>query len=300
MTAPGEIGLLAQLACLWEATARKPGNVHRFCDFDDTSYLDFVASAAAIAPVLDAAPGRRVGSTVHECIRRTRLVARANTNLGIVLLLAPLAVVGRGAALRAGVEAVLAALDDDDSRAVYAAIRLAAPGGLGQAPEGDVADEPDRPLRALMALAADRDLIARQYADGYRALFDDAVPALRAGLAHTGCLEGGVIVAHLTLLSRHPDSLIARKRGAAVAAEAAARAAVVLAAGWPETAASRTALTDLDRWLRGDGHARNPGTTADLVAAALFAELLQGAIPLPLSMPWTRPEFGLAGVATSA
>ena len=40
------VGLCAQLACVLEATARKPGNVHRFADFDDVSYLDFVTAAA--------------------------------------------------------------------------------------------------------------------------------------------------------------------------------------------------------------------------------------------------------------
>ncbi|MFO0930107.1 MAG: triphosphoribosyl-dephospho-CoA synthase [Gemmataceae bacterium] len=142
-----------------------------------------------------------------------------------------------------------------------------------------------------MTLAADRDLVARQYANGYRELFDDAVPALRAGIARTGCLEGGILFTHLTLLSRHPDTLIVRKRGAAVAAEAADRAAAVLRAGWPDTAAGRDAMADLDRWLRGDGHARNPGTTADLIAATLFAELLTERIPLPLSVPWSRAEL---------
>ena len=59
-----DIGLCAQIACIWEATARKPGNVHRFRDFDDSSYLDFLLSAAAIAPILAKASQRRVGATV--------------------------------------------------------------------------------------------------------------------------------------------------------------------------------------------------------------------------------------------
>lgn len=286
----GTIGLMAQLACIWEVTARKPGNVHRARDFADTTYLDFLVSAAAISPVLDAAPAGRVGPTVLECVRRTRQVARGNTNLGIVLLLAPLAAVPPGDALRPGVEAVLAGLDLTDSRAVCAAIRLAAPGGLGRVEEGDVADEPTLPLRPLMALAADRDLVARQYADGYRAVFDDGLPALHDGIEQTGCLEGGIVHAQLVLMSRHPDSLIARKRGAAEAEESARRAAAVLSAGGVFAGAE---LTDLDSWLRAAGNARNPGTTADLLAAVLFAALRQGTLPLALSVPWTRPEIPL-------
>ena len=80
-------GLAAQIACILEATARKPGNVHRFCDHDDTGYIDFLTSAAAIAPVLADASNRSIGATVLEAVQRTRQVARANTNLGIILLL---------------------------------------------------------------------------------------------------------------------------------------------------------------------------------------------------------------------
>src|SRR5262245_39529450 len=100
-------GTLAQLACLWEATARKPGNVHRACDFADTSYVDFLVSAAAIGPPLATAADVGVGRTVLEAVRATRRVMRANTNLGIVLLLAPLAAVPGGEDLRAGLGLVL-------------------------------------------------------------------------------------------------------------------------------------------------------------------------------------------------
>src|SRR5271163_4343442 len=102
-----DIGLLVQAACLWEVTARKAGNVHRYRDFSDLTYLDFVLSAAAIAPVLAAAGSRRVGSTVLECIQATRRVVQTNTNLGMVLLLAPLAAVPEGVALQVGVAKIM-------------------------------------------------------------------------------------------------------------------------------------------------------------------------------------------------
>jgi triphosphoribosyl-dephospho-CoA synthase len=286
-----DIGLWVQLACVWEATARKPGNVHRFQDFEDVTYLDFVLSAAAIAPVLAAAPGRRLGETVRKAVRATRRVVGTNTNLGIILLLAPLACVPLGEELRPGVERVLRELDVADARAVYEAIRLAAPGGLGRAPEQDVAAEPTLPLRAVMALAAGRDLVARQYADGFRAVFDEGVPALRRGLEQAQALEPAIIACHLHLLATFPDSLIARKRGRAEAEEVVARARRIRDAGGPHTAAGRKALAELDAWLRAEGHARNPGTTADLVTASLFVALRAGVIPLPLSFPWIGRLF---------
>lgn len=287
-----DAGLCAQIACIWEATAQKPGNVHRGRDFEDVAYTDFLLSAAAIAPVLATARQRRIGATVLDAVRVTRQVARTNTNLGMVLLLTPLAAVSPEEDLRGGVLRILNELDVEDTRRVYEAIRLAMPGGLGRVPQQDVRDEPTQTLRQVMALAADRDLIARQYANGFTEVFDAGVPAVLAGLRDTGSLEGAIISAHLHLLARHPDTLIARKRGRAEAEEAGRRAAIVLDAGWPNEAAGWAALDDFDAWLRAEGHQRNPGATADLLTASLFVVLRQGMIPLPPDCPWAISRHG--------
>ena len=83
-------------------------------------------------------------------------------------------------------------------------------------------------------------------------------------------------------MARHPDTLIARKCGLAVAEEAARRARQVLDGGWPKPGAAWARLGELDAWLRADGHRRNPGATADLVAATLFVALREESLPLPL------------------
>jgi triphosphoribosyl-dephospho-CoA synthase len=272
-----DLGLCAQLACIWEATARKAGNVHRFADFADLNYLDFVASAVAIAPILADAPQRGVGAIVLDGVRGTRRVARTNTNLGILLLLAPLASVSPGDELRPGVRHVLAGLTVADAFDVYAAIRLAAPGGLGDAPDQDVRSSPTVSLLDAMRLAADRDLVARQYATDFADVFELGVPALRRVLGQDGALEPAIVRCHLELMAERPDSLIARKCGIAVAAESAHRARDVLA--------GRTDFADLDAWLRSDGHRRNPGATADLVAATLFVLLRDGELT-PAMVKW--------------
>lgn len=279
------LGLHAQLACVWEVTARKPGNVHRFRDFADTSYLDFIASAAACGPVLAVAPHHAVGATVGECVRLTGQVCARNTNLGIVLLLAPLAKASPHPDHRADVERVLAEAGVADAVQVYAAIATARPGGLGGAAEQDVRQTPTLPLRQCMALARDRDLIARQYANGFAEVFGEVAPALLAGVERTGCLEGGILDAQLRLMAAFPDSLIARKLGPAAAQESADRAREVLGAGWPETEAGRRGIVEFDGWLRADGNARNPGTTADLLAAGLFVLLRQNRL-CPGQVPW--------------
>jgi triphosphoribosyl-dephospho-CoA synthase len=274
-------GKLAQVACILEATARKPGNVHRFLDFDDLDYLDFVLSAAAVADPLDRARSEGVGAAVLAAVEATRRVVATNSNLGMILLLAPLAAVSPEESLRDGVGRVLAATTIDDARSVYQAIRLANPGGLGQAAEQDVADEPTITLREAMTLAADRDLIARQYAEDFAQVLDEGLPALRRRLRDGQPLEIAIIGAFLDLLSRHPDSLIARKLGWERAVEASRRAGEVLAAGWPDESAGRGLLRDFDAALRSDGRRLNPGATADLMAAVLFAALRDGTIELP-------------------
>ncbi len=284
------IGLCAQLACIWETTARCPGNVHRFRDFPDLNYVDFLASAAAIAPVLDTAWQRPVGQTVLEGIRATRRVTQANPNLGVLLLLAPLASVPVTGDLRAGLACVLDRLDVADARAVYEAIRLANPAGLGRVEEQDILQEPTRSLREVMALAADRDLIARQYANGFHEVFEHGLVQLSLGLTHSGTLEDAIIDTHVAFMAILPDSLIARKRGPDEATESMLRAlAVFLEIDRGKSAERERKLAELDDWLRSGGRGRNPGTTSDLVTACLFIALRDGMIALPPDLPWTAP-----------
>jgi triphosphoribosyl-dephospho-CoA synthase len=281
---PLPIGLCAQLACILEVTARKPGNVHRYADFADTTYLDFLLSAAAIAPVMDQAPGRPVGETVLEAVRATRRVTGANTNLGIVLLLAPLATVPASEDPLAGVAGILARLDVQDSRLVYEAIRLANPGGLGRVAEQDVTDEPSLPLRNVMGMAADRDLVARQYINGFADVYE-GVKTLRIEMRSLSRnVETAIIQCYLELLAMNPDSLIARKLGREVAEEISRRAKDVIFHGpawYADTGRHR--FDGFDAWLWADGNSRNPGTTADLVSACLFIALREGTIQVPLS-----------------
>ena len=219
---------------------------------------------------------------VSEAVAATRGLIGTNANLGMILLLAPLASAPAGEDLRRGVVRVLEGTTVDDARLAYRAIRMATPGGLGSVDEQDVSEEPTITLVEAMRLAADRDMIARQYANGFREVFGVALPALRDAIGRGEAIETAIVEAQLTVMARNPDTLIARKRGIAVAEESARRAREVLEAGWPGGEAARRALADLDAWLRADGHARNPGASADLVAAAIFAALREGTIGLPI------------------
>jgi triphosphoribosyl-dephospho-CoA synthase len=276
-------GRLAQLACLLEVTACKPGNVHRFRDRTDLHFVDFLLSAVVIAEPLDRAPDIGIGAAVLDAIQATRRVVTTNTNLGIVLLLAPLAAISQGVDLATGVEAVLESTTVEDAQAVYRAIRLAEPGGLGSVSDQDIAREPTTTLRVVMALAAERDLIARQYANGFQEVLVEALPALGASVSAGRPLETAIVSTHLDLLAHHPDSLIVRRAGLESALEVSRRAAAVLDADWPDREEALRQCAALDDWLREPGRGRNPGTTADLVTAALYAALRDGTIQ------WPRP-----------
>jgi triphosphoribosyl-dephospho-CoA synthase len=275
-------GRLAQAACLLEVTARKPGNVHRYADLPGLHFVDFLLSAAAIAEPLDRAETVGVGRAVLEAIEATRRVVGTNTNLGIVLLLAPLAAVPAPVRLDAGIEDVLAATTVDDARHVYRAIRLAQPGGLGTVPDQDVAREPTITLREAMGMAMDRDLIARQYVHGFREVLGEAVPALRQSLEGGWPVETAIVATGLRLLANYPDSLIARKYGHVHATEVSGRAADLVEAGWPECNNAWQRIDEFDCWLRQPANRFNPGTTADLVTAALYVALRDGTIEWPL------------------
>jgi triphosphoribosyl-dephospho-CoA synthase len=270
-------GRCAQLACILEVMARKAGNVHPARAFDDLTHLDFLTSAAAIVPALDA--GEPLGLTILHAVEATRAVVSSNANLGILLLLTPLAVATRAESWRPGVEAVLAATTIADSVNVYRAIRLANPGGLGSAEQEDVRDEPTRPLREVMALATDRDLVARQYANGFAQIWDPGLAILTEDWLANGELERAIVRCQLGLMAAFPDTLILRKVGTQEAQLSSSFAADVLAAGWPDTVVGRQAFADFDAWLRADGRKRNPGATADLVTACLFVALWHGTIP---------------------
>ena len=270
------VALAAQMACVREVCAPKPGNVNRLHDFADTRFEDFVLSAVAIGPAMLEADRHGVGQLIWQAVRDTRQLVQSNTNLGIVLLLAPLAKACRSSGdVRHGLRRILAALTVEDARHTYAAIRMAQPGGMGQTSEADVAEEPSITLRQAMDLAQGRDSIAREYITDFAITFEIGYPALREAWPMAGQPANAIVQCYLTLLAHVPDTLIARKRGTETAAEVSRWAAETLAMGGALTPQGQQALADLDRRLRDERHTLNPGTTADLTTAALFLYLLR-------------------------
>lgn len=283
-----------QRACALDVAVRKPGNVSWQAAGHGMQAAQFITSAEVAADALFAR-GDSVGRRIEAAVAATRAAVGCNTNLGILLLCAPIALAaermgqaaGEAADLRRALESVLADLDVKDAAATYRAITLAQPGGLGRAEQQDVREPPTINLRAAMALAAEDDRIARQYRDGFAELFELALPVLPTGFSLPSLPPGSrpeaaTVVAvqslYLLLLASRPDSHIVRKQGRAVAQNVMAaaqdwRARSADAAGFD----ADPAFEAWDAELKSQGV--NPGTSADLTVATLMLAGLLAPLP---------------------
>jgi triphosphoribosyl-dephospho-CoA synthase len=276
-----EIAAAFLASCRDEIEAPKPGNVHAIAGGHDMEARHFHNSARVAAPAI-AAPGARVGLRVRHAVEATVAEVQMNTNLGIILLCAPLGCAAEVGSrnLRGALVAVLEALDAEDAANVYAAIARASPGGLGRAARYDVHDAPPSSLLAAMREAADRDMIARQYVTDFADIFNTGLSAVDETRAR-GSDHSIALGVYLAFLSRFPDSHIARKHGIAVA-NAVMREAQGFAARIGREAREAAFLTDLlafDARLKAERI--NPGTSADLTVATLFAARLCAVLPIP-------------------
>ena len=269
-----------QEACLLELEAIKPGNVGHHADGHGMTVKQFQKSAiASSAPLFEASGG--VGDRILCAIQATRKAVGDNTNLGIILLVAPIAEAlcehGYSANLKAHVSTQLQSLTLTDAKHAYKAIQLALPGGMGQVEQEDVSNEPSVTLLEAMQMSADRDQIAEQYSTGYKGIFEHNLPIYREFLDKWGSLEWATTAVFLSQWLRQPDSLIIRKKGLLKAREIndmiAPLASQVLASKDPME--YKPSLLSLDSELKKIGI--NPGTTADLTVATLFVAMLESA-----------------------
>lgn len=266
-------------ACRDELEAPKPGNVHVFAPGHGMTAAHFAESAAAAAGPLSA-PGARVGARIRGAVEATFRVVGTNTNLGIVLLCAPLAAAAepgqRG--LHDALVHVLDDLDVADADNAFAAIVRASPAGLGRAEKHDVFAPARVTLKQAMAEAAERDRVARQYATAFADVFDLGMALHDAAARRWPDPKWAALAVYLGFLSRFPDSHVIRKHGAAVASdlrlEASKRDALLWAA--PDPADRVGELLAWDAALKAGGI--NPGTSADLTVATLFGRRLQSVL----------------------
>jgi triphosphoribosyl-dephospho-CoA synthase len=277
VTLADEIAAAFRAACRDELDAPKPGNVHVFADGHRMTADQFIRSADAAAGPL-CAPGTPVGARILGAVEATAAAVGTNTNLGIILLCAPLAAAAERQPrdLRAEVARVLADLDIDDARLAFRAIVLAGPAGLGRVERHDVHAPPTISLQAAMAEAADRDRIAYQYTSGLADIFSIGETALAATRSHESVWA--TVAVYLAFLAAFPDTHIVRKHGHAVAEEVRGMAETFRARlQQPEDPAHL--LPDLLAWDSVLKEQQiNPGTSADLTVATLFVGRLRDSL----------------------
>ena len=276
-----------QTACMDELMALKPGNVHIFADGHGMTVQDFMKSAEASASAISEHCG--VGERIFNAVQATQQAVGCNTNLGIILLVAPLVQAAYGyfeqqddekyahlTLLQRYQECLQQVLNDltlQDAQLCAKAIVLAKPAGLGQSEKHDVNDQVNVNLQTLMRSAENRDLIAYQYTHQFEDVF--------VGLAHYQAAmqrwqntAWATTALYLQLLANNLDSHIVRKHGEAIATQVMQEAKVhvdmFLAADNPKLIQKQ--LLAWDGALKAQNI--NPGTTADLTVATLFMRLI--------------------------
>jgi triphosphoribosyl-dephospho-CoA synthase len=279
MSAANEAMLAAafESACLSELEAIKPGNVHIFADGHGMVVQDFVNSAAAASAVI-AQPGLAVGQRILSAVEASWDAVGCNTNLGIVLLCAPLlhAVLNESLpTLQERLQRTLRALTVTDAAQACRAIVQASPAGLGDSARHDVRQPPEVSLLELMQEAQQRDRIAWQYAHDFADVFEFGARRYRETLLRWERPAWATASVYLGFLARFPDTHVERKHGVGPAQQLRAHAEVhdraLLALDNPKR--YLPALLDFDAELKTGGI--NPGTSADLAVASLLVVALE-------------------------
>ena len=267
-------------ALFLECTAIKAGNVHPSASFHDLKYPQFVDASVSISERIAECLNESVGVIVLRSVQAMMECVGTNTSLGTILLIGPLAVaVNRlenenkaKSELPTSITETLSQLDAGDSRCIYEAIRTAKPGGLGESRLMDIQQVAPARIVDAMQTAADWDDIALQYATNFELVFGYARRIMESVSNGTNWLAT-IRKLQIEILSERVDSLIVRKGGMDFAKQVQTRATRVLSSGCYGSQPYETAWDQFDRFLRDDQHVGNPGTTADLITAALFLSI---------------------------
>jgi triphosphoribosyl-dephospho-CoA synthase len=262
-------------ACMAELEALKPGNVHIFADGHGMTVQDFIASAEAASPVI-ALPDLTVGERILQSVQATQSAVHMNTNLGTILLCVPIIhakLRSASTGLQANIHAALGATSIEDAEACFAAIRLANPAGLGESELHDVHAPAGCTLLQAMQQAADRDLIAAQYANNFIQVFD-GLACYQKALAKWQRPAWAATAVHLHYMAHFLDSHIVRKYGETIANlvqnEAREHELEFLKVFNPKNYQAELLIFDAALKKRG----LNPGTSADLTVATLLLHAL--------------------------
>ncbi|MDF1583918.1 MAG: triphosphoribosyl-dephospho-CoA synthase [Methyloprofundus sp.] len=278
MLSQQQLSAAYQYACEVELQAFKPGNVSIYADGHDMTVEDFRVSAEqSAAPISNV--NYSLGERIYYAVKATRDAVGCNTNLGIILLSAPLLMAAQKVqtadALRVQLADILTNTTVTDAMWVFRAIALAAPGGLGESKQQDVAQKPSATLTQAMQIASEKDRIALQFTTNYKDVFDFLVLRYNSAFNQWGDAGWSAVAVFSAMLAKYPDSHIERKHGNLHTRMVMDTMALVdnklSEANKPEQLVDYLKIIDTKFKLAGI----NPGTTADLTVVTVLTVQLQ-------------------------
>jgi len=281
---PWDIMKSSQIACVLEVSSFKPGNVHRYRDFSDIKYHHFLTSGIAFGDVIykAAQDSKNIGKYIKMAVIQSRRWSPSNANLGIIMLHVPIAM-GAGninnfdsSKLRKEMIRLSKNTTVEDSLNVYDAISIAMP-NLNPPKRGPDVKEEDAKKRLIeenmtlyhvFKISSEWDNISKEWTEGFKISFE-GYELLKNYYLEERDINWAITKTYIHLLSKYPDTLIARKNNLEISKEVSKIAMEIRNNGY-----KKEDIEKFDSYLSKDGNRLNPGTTADIVAASLMIFLL--------------------------
>ena len=265
-------------SCKKDIELIKPGNVNLLSSHKDTKAQDYLDSAILSSKELFN-QNYCLGKRILESVNVTRSQVNVNTNLGIILLCAPVIqsyIDFNNLDLREGIKKTLSTTSIKDTHDLCAAINISSPGGLGDSDMYDTASYPNASIKQIMDYSQEYDRISYQYSHNFSDIFDFIIPKLEFLNQRYESLDISLSLLFIEILAKIPDSHISRKFGDKIAKKTSNNAHDLLKIldreYDPDYLAK--ALNNLDYEYKKKGI--NPGTTADLLVASLMIYKISG------------------------
>tara|TARA_B100000029_G_C17604242_1_gene966868 strand:+ start:5756 stop:6613 length:858 start_codon:yes stop_codon:yes gene_type:complete len=268
-----------KFVCDIEMKSLKPGNVHKYSNSFDMDTRDFFKSSLIISKTLTEKKFN-LGEKIFFSAEKIKNKIKKNTNLGIILMLAPIIKIVENEGiinkkkLVAKIKYLIKKQDINNSINIYKAISLTSPGGLGCSKKYDVNELPKTKLYKVMRFAKNKDLISKQYYNGYKEITNIGLPTYKKFYKKWGKIEWAFTGVYLNFLRKFNDSHIVRRNGLKIAKKVRndANKYYNILENDNKLIKIKEKLLIFDKELKSK-HI-NPGTMADLSVATVFFELV--------------------------
>ena len=281
---PYDIMKASQIACCLEVSSFKPGNVHRNREYDDIKYHHFLSSGIAFGNIIYEASqdNKDIGKYIKLAVMESKKWSPTNANLGIIMLHMP---IGMSSGkidefdeneLKKEIISTAKNTTVNDAVNVYEAIEIGMP-NINPPKEGPDAQKNDAKqelveknltLYDVFKISSTWDSISKEWAEGFNISFK-GYNLLNEYYEEYNNINLATTKTFLSILSEHPDTLIARKKDLDTSKMVSEMAKNILDEGF-----KKEDIEEFDKFLSKEGNKLNPGTTADLVASSLMIFLL--------------------------